>query len=380
MSHFVNRRNRVSKDIVTRVKRRLAGKGQLDVRIGQEVSPDDRIGHSIYPSGFRNINLAEHLAVTPKEARDLLQRPLGQRIYKGELLAFKKGGVLSAKKIITSPTDGILDSFDEKKGELRIVFYPKALDLPAAVFGVVEMVDHLKGEVIIKTQVTEILSLFGSGKIREGIIKIIGTRGDLIDKNLITRDCADYILVGGALIYKDAIMGAVETKVRGIITGGINSRDYMAMSGGRLKPGKSLRTDIGVSILVTEGFGSVPIGEDIYEVLKKFNDQFAIIEGNQGALILPSFESGSMDKIKRAALPPLSEDLVEGRDQVVAIELNLGQVVRVLSQPFLGEQGTVESIDKTLSLLPSQILTYMVTIVTQKRKIRVPYTNLEIIE
>lgn len=379
MNLYANQRVRILQDKVTRIKRRLQGKGKFTVKVGQEVVPDDRIGHSVYPSGYRNINIAKDLSVSPSEAKKLLQRPIGQRIFKGELIAFKKGGILSGKKVIISPTDGILYSYDQSTGELRLEFFPKEIDLPAAVFGLVETVDHLKGEVVIKTQVTEIFGIMGSGKLKTGQIKVIGSRGDLITKVSIYDNLSDHILVGGGLIYKDAITRAVETGVRGIITGGINAKDYKTISGGRLQTRVKFGTDIGVGVLVTEGFGSIPIGEDIFEVLTSHEDRFAILEGNRAKLTLPSHESDCMIKIRQTSLPQVPEDLVEMPVEVEAMELKTGQRVRLISLPFLGEQGVIEAIDQTPSLLPSQIATYMVTVTTKKRKIRVPYTNLEVI-
>ncbi len=127
------KRLRVEKDIVTRVHRTLKARGQLNISLGQEVAPDDIIGSCWVSPGFRILNLSRLLSISPGEAKKYLKRELGQKIYKGELLAFKKQGFLGGKKNIISPSDGILDYLNEQTGELRINFLPKKIDLPAAV-------------------------------------------------------------------------------------------------------------------------------------------------------------------------------------------------------------------------------------------------------
>jgi len=96
------KRLRIEKDIVTRVHRTLKARGQLNISLGQEVAPDDIIGSCWVSSGFRILNLSQALSVSPAEAKKYLRREIGQKIYKGELLAFKEQGFLSGKKNIIS--------------------------------------------------------------------------------------------------------------------------------------------------------------------------------------------------------------------------------------------------------------------------------------
>ena len=98
-------RMRIEKDIVTVVKRTLKGRGNITVSVGQEVTPEDLIGTSSISSGFRTINLAELLSVSPSQVSKYLKKQINQRVYKDELLAYKDGGFFQSKKIVVSPTD-----------------------------------------------------------------------------------------------------------------------------------------------------------------------------------------------------------------------------------------------------------------------------------
>ena len=156
MSNLVLQRIRIERDIVTRVKRVLKGKGALNIALGQQVSPSDIIGTSLVSSGFRTLNLAELLSVSSDKINKYLKKQIGTRVYKDELLAFKDGGLFGGKKLVISPTDGVLDYINPKTGEIRLTHFAKKTDLPSGVFGIVEALDNGRGIVIIKTQVSRI--------------------------------------------------------------------------------------------------------------------------------------------------------------------------------------------------------------------------------
>lgn len=374
MNMLVNRKFRIVPERVTLVSRVLQGNGEILVKKGQEIIPSDVIGRSILSAGFRTINLSKALQVSPGEVKKYLQRPMGKVIFQGELLGYKSGGIFGSQKVVTSPTDGILELFDATTGILKLKILPHSIDLLAAVFGIVEGVDHVKKIVNIKTQVTEVYGMLGSGRPREGYLKVLGDRGDLIDKNKISLDLHDRIIVGGGLIYENALKEAVTNGVNGIITGGINCSEFKGMSGGKIKYAHS-ESEVGIGVLVTEGFGSIPIGQDIFELLKSFDNEFAILEGNERRVILPSINPDSLAKIKKVQLS-VSGNL----DFKVRVEaLETGRIVRMIGNPYMGEQGKVVEIDNATTTLSSGVSVYMITVVTNSRKIRVPYNNVEII-
>lgn len=379
MRLYANLRVRIKPNVVNIIKRSLVGKGKILVSKGQEVSPEDVIGKSLLSSGFRSINVSALLDVPPIKVDKYLQKRPGQTLYRNELLAFKKGGVLGGKKIVTSPTDGIIESYNSTTGELRMSFLPKSIDLPAAVYGIVEEVDEDRGQVSIKTETTQILGLFGSGRIRDGILKFLSDRSGLIGQQQITSDLSEHIVVGGSLVYSKAISALLAVGAHGIITGGMNAKDYRSMGGGHLNFPRKMGTDIGISLIAFEGFGSIPIGDDIMIALQRHNDRFVILDGNSARLHLPSFEKMSMIRIKKTALPPLDIPMMELPQEVMAVEISVGQKARVTVAPYQGQQGKIVYIDKTPSVLSSGVRTYLVTLELKSRKVKLPFTNIEVI-
>ncbi|MBI2196926.1 hypothetical protein HYU45_04950 [Candidatus Daviesbacteria bacterium] len=379
MKHFAPARMRVERDVVTRVTRVLKGKGKLNINVGQQVTPPEIIGEARISSGFRTLNLSELLSVSPRDVDKFLVGKLHQRIYKGELLAFKKEW-LGGKKVVTAPTDGVLDFLNTETGELKIAFLPKNAKLPAGVYGIVEEVDEERGQAVIRTEVTRIYGMFGSGHSRDGTLHILRKNDDLIGKSEIQTGYEGYVLVGGSLFFKDTISAAISDGVSGIIIGGIDAGDYRGMAGGRLVFPRKLDNDIGISVVVCEGFGSIPIGDDIFKVLSEYDGKFVFIDGNKAVVSLPSPHSSSLVRIKNTKLPSLqSFGLKIGREREEALELKIGLRVRVVGNSYQGEQGKLVAIDDSLTLLPSGLRTYLATIETARRKLQIPVANLEII-
>ncbi len=373
-------RIRIQKEAIVRLTRSLKATGVITVSPGQEVSPSEIIGTASVSAGFRIINLADLLGVAPAEVEKYLRRPVGQRIYKGELLAFKSS-FLKGKKTIISPTDGVLDFLKPETGELRLRFLPKKQDLPAGVYGIVEAIDRQKGQVVIRTQASLVFGMFGSGRVRDGILHLVTRRDEFLEKRLILPTLGEHILVAGSLIFKDAITAAISAGVNGIITGGINAKDYKGMSGGKLIFPKKSENDIGISVVVCEGFGSIPIGEDIHEILSSFTDKFVSIDGNKGIIYLPSFQSQSMTKIKNTKLPPFKESemirYVGGENNLEGIKTGLK--VRIVGNSYPGDQGKIIALDQTNTLLPSGVKAFMATVETKRLRLKIPVANLEII-
>lgn len=378
MGHFAQVKIRIEKDIVTRIIRTLPGKGILNVSVGQQVAPDEIIGTATLSAGFRSLNLAALLSVPPDQAERFLTRKLKQRIYKGELLAYKKDW-LGRKKVVVAPTDGVIDFLNNKTGEMRITFLPQTIKLPAGVFGIVEQVNPEKGLIIIKTLVSRIRGICGSGRMRDGVLHILSKKGDLITKSLIQSRYDGHILVGGSLFFKDAISAAISAGVNGIITGGINAQDYRAIAGGRLVFPKKLDNDIGISVVACEGFGSVSIGNDIFDLLEEYEGKFVLIDGNRATVSLPSFSSTSLIRVKNTKLPEIPT-IMDNMDNLKPIsELKLGLRVRVVGNSYFGEQGKITALNDSPALLPSGIKAYLATVECATRKVQVPVANLEII-
>jgi transcription antitermination factor NusG len=368
-----NFRPRVIPNRCIYIKRILPGKGQISTLKNDEVAPQDILGSSVVVAGFSSLNLSRRLGVSPKTAESLLQKNVGQKVFKGELLAIKKG--LISKTVVLSPTDGIIDQFDIRNGELRIKLDSRVILLTAGVYGIVEEVNQNKGEVLIKTMADQVFGMVGSGMERGGILDVIPATNSLVDVSLIKPSMSRHILVVGSLIYGEAVKKAVTFGVTGIVAGGINLSDYRSISGHMAHLG--LGSEIGLSLMITEGFGPIPIGDDIRMMIESCQGRYVFIDGNTTILTLPSRSPDSILTLRKISLPKIS--LIRFRPEIKLEDLEIGKNVRIIWPPFMGTQGKVIAIDQTPTTVESGVSTYLVTLETKMRKLKVPFTNVELI-
>lgn len=374
MAILANSRQRVRVGSVVRIARYIEGKGTITVSPGQEIGLYDVIGRYQKSAGFTALKLANLLGVSHKSAPKFLQRKIGEKIYKGELLASKKG--LFGVKNIPSPADAILEEYNLKTGELRLKYFSKQDSLISGVYGIVEDVDKNIGKIIIKTSGTEVFGIYGCGRERYGILNVLKGEDNLMTKLQITTVMKDQIVVAGAFVHKEAIQKAVGFGIGAIIAGGFGASDFISIVGS-LDWNKRVGVEVGVSLLATEGFGPIPIGVDIYPHFQTHQGKYVFINGNSASMLLPSLESDSIISLRKIALP--GKGLIEHFQEVLVRSIEVEDKVRIVGSSFTGAQGKVISIDKTATVLPSGVSTYILTVETLRQKIRVPYPNVEII-
>lgn len=373
---LANHRIRIKEKQVLHIRRSLSGVGKIRVRQGQEVSPEDILGEAESVSGFIIVHLAQSLGVSHDDAPKLLQKKIGQKIFKGELLARKRG--LFGEKVLTSPTDGIIQSYNREQGQLMIKYPPKRNPLVSGVYGIVD--DVTGNDVLIKTLSNVILGVMGVGRERGGLLNVLGSSSILFGATHIPKMYPGHIMVVGALIYGETLKQAASIRVGGIISGGLNARDFKAMSSSLQTELASL-ADPGLAVVATEGFGALSIGEDIFSLLKKHHGQFALIDGQGSRILLPVTDAESIMEIRKVALPLNVLSKVKGarEERITLGTIKPGVRVRIIWPPFAGWQGIVESVDQRQTIIDSGLATILLTVESRTRKIRVPYPNIELI-
>lgn len=368
-----NFRTRINLSKVVHIKRTLGGKGKIFVSKNEEVKPSDILGKVILTSGFIVINIAKKLEIDPKKGLKFIKKGLDRKISKGETLASKSG---LNSKTIKSPTNGFIENYNFETGELRIQTLSQEKTLTSEVWGIVDEIDKVQGEITIKTMVREVFGIFGSGKERSGILNILGSRANFASASQIKPALRQQILILGGTISEDVLKKAVGFGITGIVTGGMNASDYKAIINS-VDPRSKVGSDIGMSLFATEGFGNIPISEDIFGILKKYQGKFVVIHGNTARLLLPSNEKDSILSLRKVSIPFTKVATIA--PQLGFREIRIGAKVRLIGGRIMGATGIVRRVDKTITKLESGISTYLITVETSSKLIKIPYTNVELI-
>ena len=334
------------------IDRVYPGKGKPAVKVGQTVSEADIIAHCEVSAGQRLIKVAHVLGVSGGQAKDFLTRKVGDRIYEGEAIARKKAIFGLGKIEVRTPVDGVIEEIDDR-GDVILRFLPKPVRLVSGASGTIEKISENK--ITLSTIATKVRGFVSAGINREGTISVIAEHSDFILPAVIKADSQGKILVGGAILERAALEKAVTLGVKGIVTGGVNYRDFATLSGG----------DVGVTVMVTEGFGTLPMGEDILQFFKKMNGRAGFISGEENQLVIPEIDVGEANK--QTASPSWRE-------------LARGDKVRFFREGSSDLSGVVKDLPGE-QLLNSGVLTEVALVAfSSKEEMLLPAANLEIVE
>lgn len=341
------------------IGRSLPEPGKITTKKGSEVSPDVILGESEVSQGFRSLPVAEILSVNPKKVAKYLLKKVGDKVFFGEPIARRFRFFGRVKKEVASPTSGTVVAIDAN-GSVNIEFRPEAQKLLAGVWGKVEAV-HKNQTVDIRAQASQIYGVAGAGRVREGIIRIMCEREEFLLPQAINEKLSGSILVGGALVSRAALSKAVAVGVSGICAGGMHARDFWEAGGAR-QSAFWTSSDVGVTLVILQGFGLVAPSQEMYDFLKAHDGRFAIIDGDLAKVIIPEKE-GKGEKEEEA---PKEK------------EVKVGVKVRILDLAHFGEFGTVSEIAKTPKKLFSQD-SFQLIVETKHGTIEIPHQNAEII-
>src|SRR3989344_2346185 len=245
------------------------------VKEGDKVEAESVVAHCEVSAGQRLVKVAHVLGVGRKSVKKYLLRSVGDRIYQGEIVARKKGVFGVGKRELRSPVDGVITDIDQN-GDVIVKFLPMPVRLVAGASGLITNVRE--DSITVRTLGTEIKGASGLGKSREGVIKMIAKANEFIIPQKIDASCQGRIVVGGSYLDRAAIEKALTIGVKGIVVGGIDYRDFTSLG---------VNSDVGITIIVTEGFGNVTMGKDVYEAFKNLNDRFAFANGLERTILVP---------------------------------------------------------------------------------------------
>lgn len=332
---------------MARIERTLPQAGEVIVRVGQRVEPEDVVARALLSAPPQIINVARALGISPQRVESAMIRERGNKVAQGEVLA--RASRLGGRTCLAS-VGGVIADVDSETGYVTVVPDPQPFELRANVRGIVMDTQPYRG-VVIEAPAAQIYGVWGVGEERSGVLQLLVTDpSEPISPDQIDARSAYAILIGGSSISAVALRRAVQQQVRGVIVGGIDERElrtFLGWSGqpswqiggaGWQLPDPQRVGDPGLTLVVTEGFGSRPMSAPIFELLTTLDRQEALIEGltrlrspqRRPRIVAPLARSGvgQLEPPRPALQPGVSVRLV------APDHLGLVGVVRTLpSQP-----------------------------------------------
>ena len=350
-------------------ERRLPLKGQVLVAKGDRVAPDTIVARTELPGNVQTVNLAAKLANEPAKVAALLLKPIGSSVRQGETIASAKSMFGLMRSTVEAPCDGVLESVSTVTGQLIVREPPIPVEVDAYVEGIVAEVLPDEG-VIVETNGAFLQGIFGVGGETSGriVLAVAGPETELRPESLKSehRGC---VVIGGAYVDYETLGRAREIGVAAVVVGGFDDADLKRLLGRDLGVAITGSEEIGLTLVLTEGFGHIPMAQRTWRLLAENAGRLASVSGatqiRAGVLrpeiVIPSEDRGAILKESQ-----------EG-------DLDKGSLVRVIRQPWFGRIGRVVEMPSALHPLETEAMVRVLVVefADDASRATVPRANIE---
>ena len=333
--------------------RLLPIKGTVSARMGQKVSPADVVAEAVWAREHFFLDVARTLNVSADEADKLIRCKAGDRLPAGAIVAKGRGLV---PRTVTVPREGRVVAAGG--GQVLVESGESRMELRAGISGNVTQVIAERG-VEIQTTGALIQGVWGNGRVDAGVMINLADRPDtVLTAGRLDVTMRGMILVVGEVREEQALLAAAEVPVRGLIAG---SLPPSLLSAAR---------EVRYPIVLTEGFGSMPMNAAAYRLITTNAKREATLNaeafdrysGARPEMIIP---------LPAPTPPPLPHD-VEA--------FTAGQTVRLRRQPAAGQVATLLGLHDGPATFPSGLRAAAAEVRLENgEQLLVPLVNLEVV-
>jgi hypothetical protein len=325
------------------------------------------------------MKVANMLAAQPKDLPGLMLKQLGEAVRKDEPIARSKGIFGMMRTEAKSSADGVIESVSDSTG-MVIVRGPRIpIEVRAYVAGTV--VEVLPGEgAVVENTVALVQGIFGIGGEVHGPVAMAGAApDDELDADDITPAMRGCVVVGGARMTAAAISKAKDVGAAAIVSGGIDDQDLRDFLGHDIGVAVTGSERMGITLIVTEGFGSIAMAARTFALLASHAGKMASVNG------ATQIRAGVM---RPEIVVPLDEADAGGpggpavaAGGATAGMLEIGTVVRIIRDPHFGVIGTVTALPEQPAVLGSGSKARVLEVAASGgQRLTVPRANVELID
>ncbi|MDP2864946.1 MAG: hypothetical protein Q8O90_01750, partial [Elusimicrobiota bacterium] len=250
---------------------------------------------------------------------------------------------------------------------------PMVLPIKAYVKGKVVEVTPNFG-VTIEAEGTFIQGIFGVGGETNGEIAMAVSSPD---EDLTAEDIKENhrgkIVIGGKHASLSTIKRAIELGVNAIVVGGIHDRDLRQLLGYDIGVAVTGHEQLGITVIVTEGFGMIPMAEYTCKLLASRNGEKASVSG------ATQIRAGVMRP--EIIVPGFPRNVTECKKDQGRGWIEPGDPIRIIREPHFGVIGTVKSLPPELTMIGSESHARVLEVTLDSGEVIViPRANIEVLE
>lgn len=367
----------ISSNIEVRKQRLLPIAGRVLVSVGQNVTPQTIVAESERPGELHIIRASDSLNLTPSETLKYVVVKEGMTVRQGDILAEVSSmwGLFSSK--VSAPVSGVIEFITPATGHIGLREPARKIAVNAYMHGVVEAVHDQRGATIASSA-TFIQGIFGVGGEQHGTVHLLDIPNDkAVRVEDIPEDCVGSIIVGGRSPSIAALRCAQDRGAVGFITASIDDRVLSQYVGFDIGIALTGDEDLPMTLIITEGFGTIALNSRIRSLLEEMHNREASING------ATQVRAGALRPeliVSRESTSDVAGENISDCDGL-ALRLDIGTTVRMIRVPYFGKYGTVVSLPKELVQLETGAMARvaLVKLVDDDKQVVVPRANMELV-
>ncbi len=336
-------------------ERRLPRPGRVKVVEGHEVTFSEVVAETPRRARLLVLDIARLLGVSPEQARKALRVRARDRVEKGDILAEIRRGLRRRK--VTAPQRGRVLGVDAR-ARLLLRVGIEWERVRAGLNGLIARVIEPWG-VVVRAEGSYVEGIWGNGALGAGPLRpLTARRSSPVDAEDLGLEHRGVIGVAGFCLDPKVMERGAELSLRGLILGGIS---HDCLTAARQAP---------FAVVVTDGFGPVPMNEEAFRLLSS-------AEGRNAVLLAEPWD------LQWGTRPCIMLNLprVTQAERVLFGEaLLVGQRVRIASPTQIEQIGTVLSPQPRWEHLPNGLRAQVVDVrLRSGQRLTVPIANIEIL-
>ena len=375
MAHAYTPGLKISAQTIVRSERRLPLMGDVLVEVGNQISAEDIVAQTDLPGNVQMIHAANLMGTSPSSVGRFMLKKVGDPVEQEEIIAQSNGLFGLFKSEVKSPISGTIENISDVTGQIVI----REPSTPVQTWGYIDgqVIEVMENEgVVIETWGTLIQGIFGIGGETVGQLQtIVSSPNQPLTPELIQTDHEGQILVGGSTVDRQTVEFAIDKGVKGIVCGGIDDRELYQLLGYELGVAITGSENIGLTLMITEGFGQISMARQTFDLLLHRQGMKASLNGTT------QIRAG----VQRPEIViPLEKDSNSSPDKdriITPSALDVGTQVRLIRSPYFGQLGEVTKLLVEPQSLETEAHVRVLEVqLHDQERIVLPRANVEIVE
>ena len=376
MAHAYTPGLRVTPNTIIRKRRILPIPGEVLVAEGEQVTATTAVAQTALPGKVYPVNVANKLSVTPSEMFTYIRKREGEPVTKDEVFAENSPLIKWFKSQVRAPINGTIENISHVTGQVFLREPPQIIRLSAYIDGQIIEVIPTQGAVV-ESRCAFVQGIFGVGGETAGTITLaVKSPDEVLTADHLTATHTGQIVIGGALAQKETFARARELGIRALVVGGVHDRDLRDLLGYDLGVAITGTEKIGFTLIITEGFGTIPMAKRTFDLLSAKSGQKASCSG------ATQIRAGVIRPEVIVPLAPVGEANVQGSGSN-ALEggTKVGDTIRIIREPYFGVIARVKELPSELQqILTESHVRVLVATLPDGQDVTIPRANVEMIE